>query len=101
MPFAPERLRQVYRITYPNGKIYVGLDLTGSLTYMGSPSAKRRIADDMTPENRQDFTVRKTILWESWEATDAEARAMEIHYIVSTGANDPDIGYNLRPRLRR
>lgn len=99
MPLPTARLKQIYRITYPNGKIYVGLDLTGSITYMGSPGAKRQIADDMTPEQRRDFSVRKTILWESWEATDAEARAMEIHYIVSTGANDSAIGYNLRPRL--
>jgi hypothetical protein len=25
------RRKQVYKITYPNGKIYVGMDLTGSL----------------------------------------------------------------------
>ena len=26
------RRKQVYKITYPNGKIYVGMDLTGILT---------------------------------------------------------------------
>lgn len=25
--------KTVYKITYPNGKIYTGMDLTGSLTY--------------------------------------------------------------------
>ena len=30
------RRKQVYKITYPNGKIYVGMDLTGTLLYMGS-----------------------------------------------------------------
>jgi hypothetical protein len=34
--------KQVYKITYPNGKIYVGSDLTGTLTYFGSPSAKAK-----------------------------------------------------------
>ena len=34
------RRKQVYKITYPNGKIYLGSDLTGTLTYFGSPSAK-------------------------------------------------------------
>jgi hypothetical protein len=29
-------LKAVYRITYPNGKIYVGMDLTGTLLYFGS-----------------------------------------------------------------
>jgi len=94
------RLKQVYRITFPNGKIYVDLDLTGTLTYLGSPSAVRQIAEDMSPEQRRDFSVRKTILWESREATDAEARAMEIDYIVSTRANDPAVGYNIVPRPR-
>ena len=31
------RLKQVYKITYPNGMIYVGMDLTGAITYFGSP----------------------------------------------------------------
>jgi hypothetical protein len=26
------RNKQVYKITYPSGKIYVGMDLTGSVT---------------------------------------------------------------------
>lgn len=38
------RRKQVYKITYPVGKIYVGSDLTGTLTYFGSPSARARIA---------------------------------------------------------
>ena len=40
------RLKQVFKITYPNGRIYVGSDLTGSISYFGSPGdkAKARIA---------------------------------------------------------
>jgi hypothetical protein len=53
------RRKQVYRITYPNGKIYVGMDLTGSLTYFGSPSAKARIVADLG-EHVNDHTARKT-----------------------------------------
>ena len=56
-----ERLRQVYKITYPNGMIYVGMDLTGAITYFGSPSNKERIADDLS-EHRLDLTARKEIL---------------------------------------
>ena len=55
------RLKQVYKITYPNGKIYVGMDLTGSVTYFGSPSAKERIAADLA-EHLHDLTARKQIL---------------------------------------
>lgn len=90
-------LKQVYKITYPNGKIYVGMDLTGSVTYFGSPSAKARIAADLG-EHVNDFTARKTILWESETATDAEVRAMERQMIVQNDANNPEIGYNLWPR---
>jgi hypothetical protein len=33
-------LKQVYKITYPNGKICVGMDLTGAISYFGSPNAR-------------------------------------------------------------
>src|ERR1700719_2439005 len=93
------RRKQVYKITYPNGKIYVCMGLTGSLLYLGSPSAHEQIAADLELErHRFDLTLRKEILWESETATDAEGRAMERHFIRETGANNPAIGYNLMPR---
>ena len=52
--------KQVYKITYPNGKIYVGTDLTGRLAYFGTPSAKAKectIAE--LAGHRLDLTVRK------------------------------------------
>jgi hypothetical protein len=95
------RLKQVYKITYPNGKIYIGMDLTGTVLYMGSPSQAARIAADLalTPQ-RFDLSFRKEILWESETATDAEVRAMEIKLIGEHRANDPAIGYNLMPRFK-
>ncbi len=50
------RRKQVYKITYPNGMIYVGLDLTGAISYFGSPSAKERIAADLAEHRRRDPT---------------------------------------------
>ncbi len=91
--------KQVYKINYPNGMIYVGMDLTGTISYFGSPSANERIAADLA-EQRHDLTVRKEILWESETATDAEARAKEIALIREHRANDPAVGYNLTPRFR-
>ena len=44
------RRKQVYKITYPNGKIYVGMDLTGTALYMGSPSAYAQIVADLELE---------------------------------------------------
>ena len=91
------RNKQVYKITYPNGKIYVGMDLTGSISYFGSPSAKQLIEADHA-DQRLGMTVRKEILWESETATKAEVLAMERKLIVETGANNPEVGYNLSPR---
>lgn len=91
-------MKHVYRITYPNGKIYVGMDLTGTALYFGSPR-KSDIAADLGPEVCRDLIVRKEILWESEVATEAEVRAMERHLIESTGANNPEIGYNTWPRF--
>jgi hypothetical protein len=93
------RRTQVYKITYPNGKIYVGMDLTGSLLYVGSPSAREQVAADLEPQGF-DLTLRKEILWESETATGAEVQAMEAKLIGETGANDPTIGYNQTPRYR-
>ena len=88
------RRKQVYKITYPNGKIYVGMDLTGTALYMGSPSAYAQIVADLELEpDRFELTLRKEILWESETASDAEVRAMEIKLIRETRANDPAIGY--------
>ena len=91
------RRKQVYRITYPNGKIYVGMDLTGAISCFGSRSAKEQILADLI-DHRLDLTVRKEILWKSEAASDAEVRKMERHFICQTGANNPAIGYNLTPR---
>ena len=95
------RRKQVYKITYPNGKIYVGMDLTGAALYMGSPSVYEQIVADLDLEpDRFELTLRKEILWESETATDTEVRAMEMKLIRETGANDPAIGYNKLPRYR-
>lgn len=87
----------VYKITYPNGKIYVGQDRTDTLTYFGSVDS-RLVASDFTPDQRRDFTIRKEILWES--ATGREASVVEVEFIRALRANDPAVGYNRWPPLR-
>jgi hypothetical protein len=89
-------VKVVYKITYPNGKIYVGKDLTGTLTYFGSANSKL-IEQDFSREEQRDFTVRKEILWESEIASDAEVSRMEIEFIRSLHSNNPLIGYNRWP----
>jgi hypothetical protein len=90
------QLKVIYKITYPNGKIYVGKDLTDSINYFGS-AQHDLIAADFTREQRQDFTIRREILWESETATDAEANKKELEYIKALKSNDPAIGYNRWP----
>jgi hypothetical protein len=98
---ADGRMKVIYKITYPNSKIYVGQDVTGTISYFGSPNSKL-IAADFTVEQSRDFTVRKQILWQSEVATDAEVDAKEIEFILALKSNDPAIGYNrsLKPQSR-
>ena len=91
-------MKVVYRITYPNGKIYIGKDLTDSITYFGSASDDL-VARDFTREQRRDFTIRKQILWESESASDAEVNAKEVELIHDHRSNDPRIGYNRWPKF--
>jgi hypothetical protein len=44
------RFKIVYKITYPNGKIYIGSDLTDSANYFGSASSEL-IRKDFTRGN--------------------------------------------------
>ena len=86
-------VKVVYKITYPNGRIYVGKDLTGTLNYFGSAD-NSVIERDFAAERRRDFTIRKEVLWESATASDAEVNEKEVEYILSLRSNDPTIGYN-------
>jgi DNA modification methylase len=88
----------IYRITYPNGKIYIGQDITDTIRYFGSPS-KARMEADFTREQRRSFTITRDIIWESETATNQEVTAMEMRLIREHRSNDPDIGYNLRPKF--
>ena len=89
----------IYKITYPNGKIYVGQDLTDSLNYFGSASSEL-IAQDFTRDQMRDFTIRKEILWESESATKSEVSQKEIEFIRQFRSNDPSIGYNQWPKFK-
>jgi len=90
-------MKIIYKITYPNGKIYVGSDLTDSINYFGSADSDL-IKNDFTREQRQDFTIRKEIIWESENATKSEVIKKEMEFIKSLKSNDPNIGYNQFPK---
>jgi hypothetical protein len=95
-------VKQVYKITYPTGKIYIGKQAYESHRYMGSPNRNIVNADfeQLTEEQRNDYTVRKQILWESETATESELSKIEVEMIRKYRANDPEIGYNRWPKLK-
>ena len=86
-------MKQIYKITYPNGKIYVGKDLTGTLNYFGSADSKY-IEANLRDEDCKDFSIRKEILWECASCDNAEVNKKEVEFIRSYASNDPKIGYN-------
>ena len=92
-------MKQVYKITYPTGKIYVGKDSVGSARYMGSPNLELVNEDfaKLPKEVQLDYTVRKQILWESETASEADLSAKEVEMIRRYRSNDPAIGYNRWP----
>lgn len=92
-------MKVIYKITYPNGKIYIGKDLTDSINYFGSADSKL-IARDFTREQRRVFIIRKEILWESETATDSEVNQKEIEFIALLRSNAPEIGYNQWPKFK-
>ena len=93
------KTKVIYKITYPNGKIYIGKDLTGTLTYFGSANGDY-VAKDFTPEQRRDFTARKQILWESDTAIDTEVNKKEVEMILANESNNPVTGYNQWPKFK-
>lgn len=88
-------------VTYPTGKIYIGKDIYGSYRYFGSPSIDVINADFATlpAATRQDYTVRKQILWEPETATDQELAEKEVEMIRKYESNNPEIGYNRWPKF--
>jgi hypothetical protein len=94
-------MKQVYKLTYPTGRIYIGKDSFGSARYMGSPDPDLINADfaTLSDEQRRDYTIRKQILWESETATEAELSAKEVELIRKYRSNDPNIRYNRWPKL--
>lgn len=92
-------MKVIYKITYSNGKIYIGKDLTDTLNYFGSADSKL-IEANFTREDMRDFTIRKQILLESESASASEVALQEAKLITEYKSNDPRIGYNRRPKFK-
>jgi hypothetical protein len=93
-------MKIIYKITYPNEKIYVGSDLTDSINYFGSADSNL-IKKDFTREQKRDFIIRKEIIWESENATKSEVIKKEIEFIKLFKSNDPNSGYNQSSKINK
>jgi hypothetical protein len=83
----------IYKITYPNSKIYIGKDHTNSINYWGSANDEH-IAKDFTEQERMDMSIRRQIIWVSETATISEVNKKEIELIKEYKSHLPEIGYN-------
>jgi hypothetical protein len=94
-------MKQIYKITFPTGKIYIGKDSIGSHRYFGSPDMDTVNADfmNLAEETRRDYTVRKQILWESTDCSERELSEKEVEFIRLHQSNNPAIGYNRWPKF--
>ena len=90
-------MKVIYRITYPNGKIYIGKDLTDNINYFGSADPKL-IAEDFTRAERMDFSIRREIIWSSSTASESEVSQKEVELIREHKSNEPEVGYNRWPK---
>ncbi len=101
MAVAMRKLRYViYKITFPNGKIYVGKDIGEpghSLRYFGSWN-NEAVEADFTVEELRGFVIRKDILFESEDKSLVSQREGE--FIRLLRSNEPEIGYNRSHRTR-
>lgn len=93
-------MKVIYKITYPNGKIYVGQDITDNINYFGSADSAL-IEKDFTRQQKRDFTIRKEILWESEIASQQVVNQKEVEYILKFESNNLKKGYNKRPKIKK
>lgn len=93
-------MKWIYKITYPNDKIYIGKDLTGTFGYFGSANSKL-IESDFNEEQKKNFTIKREILWQSDNALDKEVNQKEVEYILKFESNNPSIGYNRWPKFNK
>jgi len=93
-------VKTIYKVTYPNGKIYIGQDLTDSINYFGSANSQV-IEKDFTRDERRSFTITKEILWESKTASKQQVNEKEVEYIKKFRSNNPEVGYNRWPKFNK
>jgi hypothetical protein len=90
----------VYKITYLNGRIYVGHDRTDSINYLGSASSALITADSSHPRAAPGLHYRAGDPLGVRHGHAAEVSAVELAMFREHCPDDPSIGYNRWPRPR-
>lgn len=91
----------IYKITFPNNKIYIGKDVGRgghTFNYFGSWNDEY-VKKDFSRKELLDFSIRKEILFES--ANIDEINTKEVEYIRKYDSNNPRIGYNRWPKYTK
>lgn len=92
----------VFKITFPNSKIYVGSDTARTamldfFKYFGSPrQAKKEMLADMAEyiSGSYPYVLKKEILYAEENVMIGRVLKMEQEFIKSLNAKDPSVGYN-------
>lgn len=87
----------IYKLTFPNGKLYIGKDVGGkghSMNYFGSWD-NETVMNDFTDQELRNFTITKEIIFESVDKNEVSKR--EYEFIRKYNSNNPLIGYNRNP----
>lgn len=89
----------IYKITYPNEKIYIGSDYTDNFNYFGSINIDA-LREDFSREDIQSFTIKKDILFETKDIDYSGLFLKEKEFIIKNQSNNPKIGYNKSPKYK-
>jgi hypothetical protein len=94
-------MKVIYKITYPNEKIYIGKDSTGdNLRYFGSPD-REYLENNFSWEQQTNIVLRKEILFSDDKISETELKKKETEFIIKYESNNPDKGYNIIPHFSK
>lgn len=95
----------VYKVTFPNGKTYIGSDTAATAEYdyykyMGSPIGKTKalMHSELQPllNESKRLTLTKVLLYEARDCTVAHIKSKEREFIKLTDSTNREVGYNFR-----
>lgn len=86
-------MKQVFKLTFPNRKVFIGKDGRGSITCFEGYS-REAVEADFRNVILPAFSITKEVLWESEKAGEEEMETVVERYVRMFRADDPQFGYN-------